>query len=211
MEKASPTRMRLLRLREQRGVAERGLSLLRTKREALIREFFGVIDEAVSRRDLLEQAMQGATRALAVAVGMEGRAAVASAGFAARREIPLALTEKNIWGIRFSEVSFQTVIRAADARGYALSSVSSHTDAAARRFEQAIDAALRVASVEAKLKKIGEEIRKATRRINALTEYLLPDLQRQIATIRLSLEESERGEIFRMKRLKGRGHREGTR
>lgn len=204
MEKASPTRMHLLRLRGQRGVAERGLSLLRSKREALIREFFGVIDQAVSRRDLLEQAMQGATRALAVAVGMDGRAAVASAGFAAWREIPLTLTEKNIWGIRFSEVSFQTVARAADARGYALSGVSSHTDAAARQFEQAVDAALRVVSVEVKLEKIGEEIRKATRRINALTEILLPDLQHQIATIRLALEESERGEIFRMKRLKGR-------
>lgn len=203
MEKAGPTRMHLLRLRAQRGVAERGLSLLRSKREALIRELFGLLDQAVSRRDHLEQAMQGATRALAVAVGMDGAAAVASAGFAARREIPLALTEKNLWGIRFSEAAFQTVVRAADARGYALSGVSSYTDAAARRFEEAVDAALRAVSAEAKLKKIGEEIRKTTRRINALTEILLPDLQQQITAIRLALEESEREEIFRRKRFIG--------
>ena len=49
---------------------------------------------------------------------------------------------------------------------------------------------------------VGSEIKKTTRRINALTEVVLPNLQRQIRIIRFALEEREREDIFRMKRFK---------
>lgn len=202
MEKASPTRMNLLVLKAQVEVAQKGLELLRSKREALVREFFAVMKKVISIRDTLRGTLQGAMNALSVALGMEGRAAVESAAFATRRDLPVELTEKNIWGVRFPDIRYQTVVRSSDARNYALFSVSSYTNTAAREFEKALDIVLQIISVEMRLKKIGSEIKKTTRRINALTEVVLPDLQRQIRTIRFALEEREREDIFRMKRLK---------
>lgn len=202
MEKASPTRMNLLILKDQVEVAQKGLELLRSKREALVREFFAIMKKVISIRDTLRGALQGAMNALSVALGMEGRAAVESTAFATRRDLPVELTEKNIWGVRFPDIRYQTVVRSSDARNYALFSVSSYTNTAAREFERTLDIVLQIISVEMRLKKIGSEIRKTTRRINALTEVVLPNLQRQIRTIRFALEEREREDIFRMKRFK---------
>lgn len=202
MEKASPTRMNLLVLKAQVEVAQKGLELLRSKREALVREFFSIMDKVISTRDKLRGALQGAMNALSVALGMEGRAAVESAAFATRRDVPVELTEKNIWGVRFPDIHYLNVVRSSDARNYALFSVSSYANTAAREFERTLDIVLQIISVEMRLKKIGSEIKKTTRRINALTEVVLPDLQRQIRTIRFALEEREREDIFRMKRFK---------
>ncbi len=202
MEKASTTRMNLLTLKDQVDVAQKGLDLLRSKREALVREFFAIMDKVISTRDQLRATLQGAMNALSVAEGMEGRAAVESTAFAARRDLPVELTEKNIWGVRFPDIEYQAVVRSSDARNYALSSVSSHTNTAAREFEKTLEVVLKIISVEIRLKKIGSEIKKTTRRINALTEIVLPNLQRQMRIIRFALEEREREDIFRMKRFK---------
>jgi V/A-type H+-transporting ATPase subunit D len=202
VEKQSPTRMNLLILKAHVESARKGLDLLRSKREALVREFFSAMDSVVASRDLLRRMMEGAMNSLAVALGLDGRAAVQSAAFAAQRDIPVELVEKNIWGVKFPEIRHRSVIRSADARGYAVTGVSSYTNTAARDFEKALDQVLKIISVEMRLKRLGGEIKKTTRRINALTEIVLPDLKFQIRAIRYALEEREREDIFRMKRFK---------
>jgi V/A-type H+-transporting ATPase subunit D len=200
----SPTRTNLLILKAQEQAAREGLSLLRSKREALVRELFGIMEQAVATRDLFTETLQAAMHALAVSLGIEGRADVESASFAARRDIPLWLEEKSVWGVRFQDIRWRDVVRPADARGYSFSGVASSTVAASREFEKALEVVLRVVSVETRLKKIGAEIGKATRRVNAFTEVIIPQLVHQIRGIRLALEEREREDIFRMKHFKKR-------
>jgi len=202
LEPLSPTRTNLLILKVQEQAACAGLSLLRSKREALVRELFGIMEQVVASRDLFTETLQGAMLALAVSLGMEGRADVESASFAARREILLWLEEKSVWGVRFQDIRWQGVVRSADVRGYAFSGVTSATLAASREFEKALEVVLRVVSVETRLKKIGAEISTATRRVNAITEVIIPGLRQRIRAIRLALEEREREDIFRMKRFK---------
>ncbi|MEK6656288.1 MAG: V-type ATP synthase subunit D, partial [Nitrospirota bacterium] len=55
---------------------------------------------------------------------------------------------------------------------------------------------------ENRLKILGEEIKKVTRRINALNEVIVPELKKQVRYIRTTLEEREREDLFRLKRLK---------
>jgi V/A-type H+/Na+-transporting ATPase subunit D len=202
MEKQSPTRMNLLILKGRVESSRKGLDLLRSKRGALVREFFSAMETVIASRDLLRNLMEGAMRSLAVAIGLDGRAVVQSAAMAAQRDIPIELTEKNIWGVRFPEVRHPIVLRSVDARGYAMTGVSGYINTASRDFEKVLDQILKIISVEMRLKKIGGEIKKTTRRINALTEIVLPGLQLQIRAIRFALEEREREEIFRMKRFK---------
>lgn len=194
--------MNLLLLKRQIEAAERGLALLRSKREALVREFFAVVGRAAERRDELEAAMAQARSSLVVALGMEGRAPLRSAGFAAQRNVPIELTERNVWGVRFPDLRHAPVARTADARGYAISGVSTYIDETARRFETVLELILRSVSVELRLKKLGAEIKKVTRRINALEEIVVPSLKRQVREIRRTLEEREREDLFRMKRFK---------
>ena len=202
MEMIGRTRMNLLLLKRQVEIAQRGLELLRSKREALVREFFAVMDRVAESRVQMDTVMGQALTTLTFALGMEGRAPLRSAGYAAKRTLPIELTERNVWGVRFPEVHYAPVLRALDARGYATSGMSTHIDETARRFEQVLELILRNVSVELRLKKLGTEIKKVTRRINALNEVMIPDLTREVRKIRQTLEEREREDVFRMKRFK---------
>jgi V/A-type H+-transporting ATPase subunit D len=204
MDAVGRTRMNLLLLKRQAEVAQRGLELLRSKREALVREFFAVMGRVAESRGQLEQSVGQALSSLVLALGMDGRASLRSAGYAARRNLPIELTERNVWGVRFPEVRYAPSVRALDARGYATSGVSTYTDEAARRFEEVLEFIFRSVSVELRLKKLGSEIKRVPRRINALNEVMIPTLTNDVRKIRQSLEEREREDLFRMKRFKSR-------
>lgn len=200
--RASATRTELVLLKAEEAAARQGLSLLRGKREALVADLFSVVDQAVSARDRYSEALLRAEDALAVSLGVDGRAGAESAAFAARRDIPVRLVERNLWGVRYPEIEARGVVRASDARGYALPAVSSATNAAARGYEKVLEAAIGIVSYEGRLRRMGAEVRKATRRINVLTETVLPRLVARMRGVRLALEEREREDAFRMKRFK---------
>jgi V/A-type H+-transporting ATPase subunit D len=61
---------------------------------------------------------------------------------------------------------------------------------------------LECSPLELQVTTLGEEIRKLGRRINAIEEYLIPRLREEIAFIKSVLEEREREERFRLKRVK---------
>ena len=210
METIGHTRTNLLQLKRQIQIAERGLALLRSKREALVREFFAVMDRMVQSREQLETAMGQAMGSLSLALGREGQAVLRSAGFAAQRHLPIDLIERNVWGVRFPELHHPTIARTMDNRGYSVPGVSTFVDETARRFETVLELILRSVAVEMRLKKLGAEIKKVTRRINALNEVMIPLLTRQVRTIRQTLEEREREDLFRMKRFKS-GERHAAR
>ena len=205
--RTSATRTELVALKAEEEAAREGLALLRGKREALVADLFAVVDQAVSARDRYAEALLRAEDALAVSLGLDGRAGAESAAFAARRDLPVRVLEKNLWGVRFPEIEARGVVRASDARGYAFPAVASATNAAARGFERVLDAAIGIVSYEGRLRRMGAEVRKATRRINVLTESVLPHLRGRMRAVRLALEEREREDAFRMKRFKKRPRR----
>jgi V/A-type H+-transporting ATPase subunit D len=65
-----------------------------------------------------------------------------------------------------------------------------------------LDDILVSAEVETTLKKILLEIEKTKRRVNALEFLLIPTMEKSSAFIKLRLEEMERENVFRLKRVK---------
>jgi V/A-type H+-transporting ATPase subunit D len=72
----------------------------------------------------------------------------------------------------------------------------------AAQFEELLAAILQVAATEVKLKKIGEEIKKTTRRVNALEQVVIPRIRGEIRYIAAVLEQRAREDVFRLKRIK---------
>ncbi len=202
MEKTSPTRLNLLLLKQRVQTTEKGLGLLESKREALVKEFFKMAASAMTARENLRQGMQKAQNALTLSMAVFGREFLTSAAFASKRNLALEVSEKNIWGVRFPDLQFQTAVRSVEARGYSVTSTTPHLDETVKGFEEVIDLILKTVSMEMKLKRIGQEIKKLTRRINALKELILPPVRAYIREIKNSLEEREHEEIFRIKRFK---------
>ena len=61
---------------------------------------------------------------------------------------------------------------------------------------------IELADREMRLRRLAEEIGRTTRRVNALENILIPRLQTQLDYIQMILEEREREDLFRLKRVK---------
>jgi len=107
-----------------------------------------------------------------------------------------------VWGVPTPSVSAPPLARAADARGSSPTSWGPASVAAARSHEAAVEVLLRIASRELHLARLGEEIQETSRRINALEQILLPALGAEAARIEAALDERDREDAVRLKRLR---------
>ncbi len=207
MEQVNPTRTELLNRRAQIRLATQGAQLLRGKREALVREFLSELSRFNQARDSMRKSLLHAKRALIRALSLDGPEAVASAGLAAGRGVLVGLEERNIWGVRVVNVTTAWHGRLPAERRYSPLDTSARIDESAQRFEDVLSEIVRVAPLDRKMRRLAEEIRKTSRRVNALEQRLLPDLQEQVRFIRATLDQREREDVFRLKRLKNKHER----
>jgi V/A-type H+-transporting ATPase subunit D len=207
MEQVPRTRTGLLLTRARQQIASKGAELLRNKREALASELVRLTRGVIAGREQLATRLLEASRAVTLARALDGEETLVSLGLAATRQIPLAIEPRKLWGIPMPDVRGPRLVRAPDARGASPLGWGLAAAEAARRHEEAAETLLDICSQEVRLQRLGEEIRKASRRINALEQVLIPALERETARIEMALEERERESIGRLKRFKTR--REG--
>src|SRR5579884_172841 len=184
-ETISPTRMNLLQRQNQVKLAQQGVDLLKRKRDALVADFFNIVRRALAAREKLTRAAQESYALLGLAKAVEGREVLEAAALADPRRLEVAIETKNIWGTRIPTIGSDEVRRSLLARGY-----------------DPVAALLDVASTEVTLRKIGEEIKKTTRRVNALEQVVIPRIRGEIRYIRDVLEQRAREDVFRLKRIK---------
>jgi V/A-type H+-transporting ATPase subunit D len=202
MDQVNPTRMELLAKRAQIALAQQGRDLLKEKRNALWQELLKTADVVMRESGELEQVAGQARRMLAWAEALDGREAVQSAAFAARRQVSIQVTGMNVMGVSVPMIERKKFLRSAVQRGYSLASTSTRVDKAAAQFEDELELVIDLAASEMRLRRLAEEIRKTTTRVNALEVVLLPRLEAERAYIESVLEERERQDLFRLKRVK---------
>lgn len=205
MEKIAPTREQLLSLKRQHEVIKKGLDLLKSKREALMKEFFGIVEESIGMRTALTGLLNRAQRDLERARALNGPE-VESFAHAAKREVSLAIKVRNIWGVFVPEIEETALTRTLEARDISPIGERGEIIDVAREFETAADLIVKIASREVRLSRIGEMIKSDSRKINAISEVILPTINKRIKYINRMLEEREREEIFRLKRNKAKRH-----
>ena len=203
MEEVRPTRSELLERKQQITLAEQGMDLLKQKRDALLIEFMSVMDETLRLSNDLQRTTNEAQYSLAIAKAVDGTVSVRSAAFATRGEITIDMTGTKIMGISVPVVTKgESPLRTSFTRGYAITSVSSRIDETADKFERILDVIIEYADIETRLKRLGEEIQKTNRRVNALEQITVPSLREQVAYIRQALDERAREDLFRLKKVK---------
>jgi V/A-type H+/Na+-transporting ATPase subunit D len=203
MEEVRPTRAELLERRAQIALAEQGMDLLKQKRDALLSEFMGVMDETLRLSDSLQKTMREAQYSLAVAQAVDGTVALRSAGLATKGEIVVDMTGTKIMGVSVPVVTKgESPVKSSFTRGYSVTGVSSRVDETAEKFERILDVIIEYADIETRLKRLGEEINKTNRRVNALEQVTVPQLREQVTYIRQTLDERAREDLFRLKKVK---------
>jgi V/A-type H+-transporting ATPase subunit D len=203
VEEVRPTRSELLERKQQITLAEQGMDLLKQKRDALLIEFMSVMDETLRLSNELQRTTNEAQYSLAIAKAVDGVVSVRSAAFATRGEITIDMTGTKIMGISVPVVTKgESPLRTSFTRGYSITGVSSRIDESADKFERILDVIIEYADIETRLKRLGEEIQKTNRRVNALEQITVPTLKEQVAYIRQALDERAREDLFRLKKVK---------
>jgi len=202
MEQVKPTRMELMKKKAQIKLAEQGRDLLREKMDALSQEFFKILSSVSDSRDELEQISRAADQALMIAEGVDDPVTLKSASFATRRSIMVGITGKNIMGVPVPVIEKKRVSKSMLERGYGIISTSARIDETAERYEVELDLLIRLAETETAMRRLGSEIQMNRRRVNALEQILIPELKSQAKYIKNAIEEREREDLFRLKKVK---------
>ena len=87
-------------------------------------------------------------------------------------------------------------------RGYGIITMSGRIDETAERFEAELDLLIELAETETAMRRLGAEIQMNRRRVNALEQILIPELKNQAKYIKNAIEEREREDLFRLKKVK---------
>ncbi len=185
-------------------LSERGHDTLEKKRDGLIMEFMDILDQAQDVRSDLDDSYERAQRNINMARAMEGDVAVRGAAAALKEHPEITSQSKNIMGVVVPQIESTKVKKSLDQRGYGLVGTSARIDEAADAYEELLETIILAAEVETAMKKMLDEIEKTKRRVNALEFKLLPELHGAQEYIEQKLEEQEREEIFRMKKIKAK-------
>jgi V/A-type H+/Na+-transporting ATPase subunit D len=202
LETTAPTRMNLLSRRSQIKLASDGAGLLQGKREALLKELLARARELRDLRREMHRRGRVAVAALAIARAVRGTPEVRSAALADRRPLRLDIRREKTWGIELYDVAATNMVRTTPERGAGMVDVSSHVLDASETAEHMVEQLVVCAPLERNLQILGQEVRNVSRRINAIEERLLPRLRQDVRTIGRVLEEREREDVFRLKRIK---------
>jgi V/A-type H+-transporting ATPase subunit D len=202
MEQINPTRMELIRKNAQIKLAEQGRDLLRQKMDALIQEFFHVMESVSQSRGELETLSDFAQHALLIALAVDDPVTLKSASFATRRGITLDIKGKNIMGVPVPIIEKKRFVKNLLDRGYSILGVSGRIDEAAEKFEAELDLIITLAETETSLRRLGSEIQMTRRRVNALEQVLIPELKRQAKYIEITIDERDREDLYRLKKVK---------
>jgi V/A-type H+-transporting ATPase subunit D len=199
-----PTRSELINLKRRIALSERGYKILKMKRDGLIIEFFKVLETAKDTQSDLLTKYERAIQMMAFANTVEGAIGVKSAAFSVQEVPDITLASKNIMGVVVPEIESSKVKKSLVDRGYGLLGTTSVIDEAASSYEDLVEAVIESAEIETTMKKLLDEIESTKRRVNALEFKVIPELTEARDFIKMRLDEMEREELFRLKKIKAR-------
>jgi V/A-type H+/Na+-transporting ATPase subunit D len=197
-----PTRSELLDLKKRIALSQSGHKLLKMKRDGLIMEFFEIMDKAKNARAELLESYEDATHKIAIARAVEGNVAVTSAAFSLKEQPDINLQSKNVMGVVVPKIESSGIQKQIQERGYGVIGTTSRIDEAAEAYEKLVEQIIISAEIESAMKKLLEDIEKTKRRVNALEFKVIPELKEAEQFIKLRLEEMERENTFRLKKIK---------
>lgn len=201
IEGVKPTRMELLRIRKRLELAEKGHKLLEDKRDALIERFFSSIRERDRIKEEACEILKKAMDALVDAEMIMGVDRVKVTAKLVEKVGEINFVRENVMGVRVPKLNREKLDLEAKPL-YGFSDTCARLDEAKRFFSEALRKLIDLAEIDGCVKALALEIEKTKRRVNVLENVLIPRLQATKKRIEMLLEEREREDFFRRKRIK---------
>ncbi|NLM49177.1 MAG: V-type ATP synthase subunit D [Epulopiscium sp.] len=195
----APTKANLIKAKNALALSQKGFELLDKKRNVLIREIMALIDKAKDLHDKMDKAFAKAYQALMVANITLGIQNVHEIAYSIPRDEEFEILVKSVMGVDIPSIIYE---KKELKPSYAFHRTNSALDIAVMEFQEIKYLIYELAEVENSIYKLAKEIEKTTKRANALDNIQIPKYEAQVKYIEEVLEEKEREEFFRLKRLK---------
>ena len=201
LEGVSPTRMDLLDIRKKLVLAEKGHKLLEEKRDALVEKFFEIIDKRNQLSKEIDSEFKESFLSLIQAQMILGEKRVEEASYLNKDIGEVSFETDNIMGVKIPKMNTD-LIDIKQKPSYGFFETCSKLDDSKRYFSRILIKLIELADLEAGIKSLTVEIEKTKRRVNVLENNLIPKLHSTRKYIEMQLEEREREDFFRRKRIK---------
>lgn len=202
-----PTRSALIDTKRRIKLSQSGHKLLKMKRDGLMYELFELLPKVKDIRRNLTANYAKSVQKMALAQAVEGRINIKSIAHTQETMPQVSMGEKNIMGVVVPTVKGESVTKTLTSRGYGILGTSPLVDEVVEGFEALLEEIIKAAELETTLKRLLEEIDKTKRRVNALEFKVIPELEAAKSYILMRLEEMERENVFRLKKIKDKNAR----
>lgn len=197
--RVAPSKMNLIKFKRTLVFLRRAHDLLEEKRDILLLEVTRRVGEATKARSELNQLLKEAYASLDAAAVVVGTKELEAAVRVPRITFDLVSSKRKVMGvttISFELTNVQKII------GYDISKPSILVDETSEKFYEALPIMIKVAELESTLIRLVEEVKKTQQRINALEQFLIPQYLATVTLIASVLEERDREEFVRVKKVK---------
>ena len=201
--RVNPTRMEMKRLQTRYQTARKGHKLLKDKRDELMRQFLDVVREDKTLRKRVEETLATVYGSFTVASAVTSPQMMETALICPKKEGELDVTYRNMMSVTVPEFRLRMLTEGnQDSYNYGMVFTSGELDTSLRALGNMLEDLVRMAELEKKAQLLAEEIERTRRRVNALEHILMPQYLEAIKTIKMKLDENERGNTTRLMKVK---------
>jgi len=201
MEKMTPTKANLIKSKSMLAFSKQGYQLLDKKRSVLIREMMLMIEEVKMLQEKIDVVFKEVYDALTHANLTTGSNTVLDISRSIPKNEDLKILNKSVMNV---EIPIVKRDEQPLEPSYGFYRTNSAIDLVVLKMNEVRQLLYRLAEVENAVFRLAIEIKRTSKRANALDKIQIPKFTEISKWIEESLEEKEREDFFRLKRMKGK-------
>jgi V/A-type H+-transporting ATPase subunit D len=201
VENLTPTKANLIKSKSMLEFSIKGYELLDKKRNVLIREMMAMIDEVKKIQIEIDSIFKEAYEAMVYATVTMGMNNVEEIAMSIPKDENITILTKSIMGVEIPYIKDETP---AIQPYYGFFRTNPALDITVTKMNDVQKLIYKLAEVENSVFRLAIEIKKTSKRANALDKIQIPRYKEMTKYIGEVLEEKEREDFFRLKRINSR-------
>lgn len=180
--------------------ASKGHSLLKKKADALVMRFRKILRELKNVKEDMVKEMKVASFSMAQAKYVAGDISLSVVESVKNAAVKAKIRHDNVAGVKlpvFRLMEFATEDMAGIGKG------GEQIRQARESYQKVLEMMVKIASLQTSFVTLDKAIKVTNRRVNALEKVVIPKMENTIAYILSELDELEREEFFRLKKVQG--------
>ncbi len=199
--KMTPTKANLIKAKSLLQFSKKGYELLDRKRMVLVKEMMTLISKANELEEKIDMKFKEAYSILGQANITMGSDTIEKLSFSIEKEAEFNVQFKSVMGVEIPQIKYEDTPLSTE---YGFFRTNPAFDRAVLTFTEIRKTIYELSEIENSVYKLAMEIKKTQKRANALDKIQIPRYTKAIKYIEEVLEEKEREDFFRLKKVKSK-------